>query len=101
MRCSYRVTKAAVTDKFKLRNIKKKLSNLYFYFFHFTCLSVGEYTRVISLECVIKYIVPKALEDLFLSGKLGVPGIHRIEAMVECEALGLFPAESEKINGLY
>ena len=67
----------------------------------FTCLSVGEDTSVISLKCVIKNVMPKALEDLFLSGKLGVPGIHRIEAMVECEALGLFPAESEKINGLY
>ena len=64
-------------------------------------MSVGEDTSVISLKCVIKNVMPKALEDLFLSGKLGVPGIHRIEAMVECEALGLFPAESEKINGLY
>ena len=89
----------AVTDYIfclKPRNITKKCSN-----FQFTCLSVGEYTSVISLECVIKYIVPKALEDLFLSGKLGVTGIHRVEAMVKCEALGLFPAVSEKINRLY
>ena len=73
-----------------------KLDNLFY-----TCLSVGEDTGVISLEGVIQDVMPKALEDLFLSGKLGVTGIHRVEAMVKCEALGLFPAVSEKINRLY
>ena len=67
----------------------------------FTCLSIGEDTSVISLKGVIKNVMPKALEDLFLSGKLRVAGIHRVEAMVKCEALGLFPAVSEKINRLY
>lgn len=35
--------------------------------FSFTCLSVGEYAGVISLECVFKYSLSKALEHHLLT----------------------------------
>ena len=67
-----------------------KLDNLFY-----TCLSVGEDTGVISLEGVIQDVMPKALEDLFLSGECRVPGIHRIEAMVKSKVLRLPSAVSK------
>ena len=67
-----------------------KLDNLFY-----TCLSVGEDTGVISLEGVIQDVMPKALEDLFLSGERRVPGIHRIEAMIKRKVLRLSPAVSK------
>ena len=67
-----------------------KLDNLFY-----TCLSVGEDTGVISLEGVIQDVMPKALEDLFLSRERRVPGIHRIEAMVKSKVLRLSPAVSK------
>ena len=67
-----------------------KLDNLFY-----TCLSVGEDTGVISLEGVIQDVMPKALEDLFLSGERRVPGIHRIEAMIKSKVLRLSPAVSK------
>ena len=67
-----------------------KLDNLFY-----TCLSVGEDTGVISLEGVIQDVMPKALEDLFLSGERRVSGIHRIEAMIKSKVLRLSPAVSK------
>ena len=61
-----------------------------------TRLSVGENASVISLEGIIKYVVSKALEDLFLAGKSGVTGVHRVEAVVESEAFDLFPAGKKR-----
>lgn len=56
-----------------------------------TCLSIGEYTSVVSLKRIIKDIPPEAVKDVLLRGIVGQFWIQREETMIKSERLRLFP----------
>ena len=58
-----------------------------------TCLSVSENASIVALKSVVQYIMTKTLEDLFLSRKLNVARIQRIEAMVKSKTFDLLSTE--------
>lgn len=62
-----------------------------------TCLSIGEYTSVVSLKRIIKDISPEAVENVLLGRIVGQFWIQREETMIKRERLRLFP-ENQKWN---
>ena len=60
-----------------------------------TCLSIGKNASIVSLKSIVKYIVSKTLEDIFLASEMRVVGIHRVKTVIKSEAFGLFSTEIE------
>lgn len=65
-----------------------------------TCLTIGEYAGIVSLESVIQYIASQSVKHILLAGKVGQPWVQRVETVIKCKGFGRF-SETDGISHNY